>query len=62
MDDSAYNYNPAATIDSEFCLYVGGDGGGNNENGCSSDFNNDGITNASDLILFLSSFGNVCIP
>ncbi|MEO0403585.1 MAG: hypothetical protein AAF193_01815, partial [Bacteroidota bacterium] len=56
LDDQAYNYNPNATIDSGFCLYTEGQGGGD----CQSDFDGDGSVGAGDLLTFLSSFGNDC--
>ncbi|MDP4952790.1 MAG: hypothetical protein NWQ53_04030, partial [Flavobacteriales bacterium] len=59
IDETAYNYNPLATTDSGFCLYTQGNGGGNNSV-CPSDFNNDGITNLADLLIFLNNIGTVC--
>ena len=56
MDEFAYNYNPFANIDSGFCLYTEGQGGGD----CAADFDGDGSVGAGDLLTFLSSFGNDC--
>ena len=56
-DTSAYNYNPAATIDDGFCLYTEGGGTGS---GCQGDLTGDNVVNASDLLTFLSNFGNTC--
>lgn len=60
LDSEAYNYNPNATVDSGFCLYTEGQGGGGGS--CTSDLDNDGAIGASDLLVFLSNFGSTCLP
>ncbi len=57
MDDTAYNYNPFATVDNGFCLYTEGNGGGS---GCQGDVNNDNVVNTADLNAILANFGSNC--
>lgn len=47
----ADNYNPLATVDDGSCVY---------SNSCATDINSDGITNISDLLLFIAEFGSAC--
>lgn len=49
----ADNYNPAAVEDDGSCTFT-------ITNDCPSDLNEDGIVNASDLLVFLGSFGTIC--
>ncbi|MDG1765489.1 MAG: hypothetical protein P8H98_01730 [Flavobacteriales bacterium] len=49
----ADNYLASANEDDGSCTFTLG-------SACPSDFNNDGITNAGDLLLFLSDFGSIC--
>ncbi|MGB0423210.1 MAG: hypothetical protein ACPGED_02755, partial [Flavobacteriales bacterium] len=58
LDNEAYNYNPNATVNSGFCLYTEGQGNGNDS--CTGDLDGDGAIGASDLLVFLSSFGTFC--
>lgn len=70
-DPMGVNFNPMANVETE-CLYgesFCGPGTVWNPNWlqceestfCQSDFNNDGLVNSADLILFLSEFGGECI-
>lgn len=49
----ADNYMPNANEEDGSCTFTLG-------SSCPSDFNEDGLTNASDLLLFLGSFGSAC--
>jgi len=55
VDNTAYNFNPNATIDNGFCLYTSGGNGS-----CPTDIDGDGIVSTSDLLLILGSFGSTC--
>ncbi len=46
----ASNYSSEATIDDGSCVY------------CQGDYNNDCWINTSDLLIFLQTFGNECVP
>lgn len=48
----AANYNANANVDDGMCDFGG--------NVCPTDINGDGLTNANDLLIFLSEFGNAC--
>ena len=48
----ASNYNPNATMDDGTCSFVA--------NNCPSDLDQDGAVATTDLLIFLSSFGEVC--
>lgn len=49
----ASNYNPSATLDDGSCII---DGGSN----CGADLNGDETVNVSDLLIFLTAYGNPC--
>jgi hypothetical protein len=56
-DSEAGNFNPFANIDDGSCgegCDVADDGG------CSTDANNDGVVNVTDLLTLLGEFGNEC--
>lgn len=56
-DLEAGNFNPLATIDDGSC----GDGcDPADDNGCSTDANNDGAVNVTDLLMLLGEFGLTC--
>jgi hypothetical protein len=55
LDPTAYNYNPDATVDNQFCLYTTGGTGT-----CATDVNADGEVNTGDLLMILGSFGSQC--
>ncbi len=55
LDSTAYNYNPDATVDNQFCLYTTGGNGT-----CATDVNGDGEVNTGDLLMILGSFGSQC--
>ncbi len=48
----AANYDPAAVDDNGSCIFV--------TNDCPSDFNQDGVINVGDLIVFLATLGTTC--
>ena len=50
--EEAENYDATALIDDGSCTGLSGS--------CPSDFNGDGLVNASDLLLFLGDFGSSC--
>lgn len=52
----ALNYNPAATVDDLSCEFECDEVGVS----CLGDFNLDGIVNATDLLMFLGNYGEVC--
>jgi len=56
-DENAGNFNPLATIDDGSC---GEACDPENESMCTTDVNNDGFVNISDLLLLLSEFGETC--
>ena len=56
-DENAGNFNPLATIDDGSC---GEACDPENESMCTTDVNNDGFVNVSDLLLLLSEFGETC--
>jgi len=49
----ATNYDPLATSDNGSCIL-------DCEDDCPTDINNDGVTDAGDLLMFLGGFGNSC--
>ena len=57
-DENAGNFNPLATIDDGSC---GEACDPENESMCTTDVNNDGFVNVSDLLLLLSEFGETCL-
>jgi hypothetical protein len=48
----AVNFDPAAVDDNGSCIFI--------TNDCPSDFNQDGVINIGDLIVFLASLGTTC--
>lgn len=50
-DDTAINFMPEATVDSEWCFY---------EDSCKGDFDSDGDIDAVDLLSFLADFAGSC--
>jgi thiol-disulfide isomerase/thioredoxin len=56
-DPEAGNFSPVANIDDGSC----GDGcDPTDDDGCSTDANNDGAVNVTDLLMLLGEFGNTC--
>ncbi len=53
IDADALNYDPAAGCDDGSCIYGSGAS-------CAGDLNDDGLINATDLLLFLSVFATTC--
>lgn len=51
-DEEADNYNPNANVDDGSCAMI---------DVCEGDFNNDGLVNTTDLLVFLTAFGTVCL-
>lgn len=52
----ALNFNPVASIDNGSCVFDNT----NCVDNCPGDFNDDNVVNTSDLLTFLSVFGNIC--
>lgn len=54
-DSTALNYDSTATMDDGSCYYETG-------SACPGDLNGDCMVDTADLLEFLTSFGNICIP
>ena len=53
MYPQATNYNPQATVDNQTCVF-------NCDSSCTGDLDLNGIVGVSDLLIFISVFGNTC--